>query len=110
MNECNYEGAWCTTHQCGIALDAALRPCRKEGCPHCGVKKSRPVNERLLSKRLAAAQRNLEKWEKANAQAAAKVVAYRSEVRRIWKRLEAAGLHVDPMELVSYNPEESDGE
>lgn len=98
-NDCQFDGFFCTAHACGVAADGAIRPCGKPGCPHCGKGKAeRPVNKKLALKRLAQAQRALERWEPRLARACAKVIEARAEVRRQWKKLEDAGVHVDPMD------------
>jgi hypothetical protein len=90
---------FCTTHGCGTDTAGALKPCGKPGCPHCGKGKGKPpVNTKLAMKRLALAQRALERWEPRLARACAKVIEARAEVRRQWKKLEDAGVHVDPMD------------
>jgi hypothetical protein len=104
VTACNYAGAqgspfYCTTHDCGVDGTGALKPCGKPGCPHCGKGKVKPpVNTKLAMKRLALAQRALERWEPRLARACAKVIEARAEVRRQWKKLEDAGVHVDPMD------------
>lgn len=105
MADCRYEGFWCRTHECGQDVTGAMRPCLKPECPHCGASKPR-VNTALLLKRLTLAQRRLEGWEKKNARAAAEVVKNRAEVRRLWAKLEKAGEHVDPMQLLGEREEE----
>jgi hypothetical protein len=94
----------CPVHPTCNALDG---PCLAPGCPHCGP--GPRVNGPLMIRRVAAAQRRLEAWEVKLSRAAAAVVAARKEVRRLWKRLEAAGEFRHPMEI-SDAPEAGDVE
>lgn len=99
MSACKFSEAspfYCEAHGCGVAADGAIVTCNGKGCPHCG---KGGIDTGRTLQRLARAQRRLEEWEKKLARAATTVVTLRAEVRRHWKRLEQAGLHVDPMQL-----------